>query len=400
MKSRQLHRYTIPAFAVLFFILSFIVGFYVGKQHSTFASVNLQNKESDIQPAADFAPFWKVWKLINEKYPDTKTTDQDKVWGAIQGLVSSLDDPYSVFMLPQQAQSFEEDIQGEFSGVGMEVGVKDKVLTVIAPLKDTPAERAGIKPGDKIYKIGDKVTADLSIDEAVKLIRGEPGTVVSITVFHEGETEPTEIKITRSTIAIPTIETELRSDGIFVISLYSFTANSADLFRDALKEYKNTGSKKLILDLRNNPGGYLESAIDMASWFLPSGTPVVIEDFGKEHTEKIYRSKGYDGFKDTNMIILVDGGSASASEILAGALSEHGKAKLVGTKTYGKGSVQELVQVTKDTALKITVAKWLTPNRVSISAQGLKPDVAIEITKEDKEKKRDPQMEKAVELLK
>jgi carboxyl-terminal processing protease len=197
------------------------------------------------------------------------------------------------------------------------------------------------------------------------------------------------------------IDTELRSDGVFVISLYSFSANSTKLFRNALEEFANSGSSRLVLDLRGNPGGYLEAAIDMASWFLPSGDVVVSEDFGKNGEPLIHRSRGYDVFTDKlKMVVLVDGGSASASEILAGALRDNGKATLVGETTYGKGSVQEVVNLTNDTALKITIAKWFTPKGISISEEGITPDIQVPFTEEDAKAKRDPQLDRAVEFLK
>ena len=299
-----------------------------------------------------------------------------------------------------ETKSFEEEIAGNFDGIGMEVGIKNKVLTVIAPLKDTPAYRANIKSGDKILKIDTTVTSDLSIEKAIKLIRGPKGTIVSLTIFREGNEKPEEIKITRDTINIPTLDTELRKDGIFVIKLYSFSANSANLFRNAMKQFLESGSDKLLLDLRGNPGGYLDAAVDMASWFLKGGKTIVTEDYGNSKTAEIFRSKGYDIFNDKlKFVILIDGGSASASEILAGAMQDNGRAKLVGAQSFGKGSVQEVVSITPDTILKITVAKWLTPSGVSISEKGLTPDYPVEITQKDLDAKTDPQLNKAVELL-
>ncbi|MBP9711417.1 MAG: S41 family peptidase [Candidatus Pacebacteria bacterium] len=381
----------------------FALGLGIG-MHSRPASekiIDLENKESEISAKTDFAPFWKVWNIIDEKSPNaSKADDQKRVYSAIAGLMGSLGDPYSVFFLPDEAKSFEEQIAGNFSGVGMEVGIKNKILTVIAPIKDTPAYRAGIKAGDLILKIDDKITSDLGVDEAIKLIRGEKGTTVTITILHEGESDPKEIKIVRDVINIPTLDTETRPDGIFVIHLYSFTANSADLFRGAMKEFVESNSDKLILDLRGNPGGYLDAAVDISSWFLDGGKTVVTEDYGSNRKPTVYRSKGYNIFNDKlKFAILIDGGSASASEIVAGAMQDNKKAVLVGSQSFGKGSVQETVKVTPDTLLKITVAKWLTPNGNTIAEVGLTPDYKVEYTKKDKESKKDPQMDKAVEIL-
>lgn len=387
---------------ILIIVVFFALGVYIGfHNRPEITKAAITGKETAVSTQADFSPFWKAWNTINEKSPNaSKITDQERVYGAISGLVGSLNDPYSVFFAPDEAKMFESDITGNFSGVGMEVGIKNKVLTVIAPLKDTPAYKANIKPGDKILKIDTKMTSDLSIEKAIKLIRGEKGTTVALTIFRDGEKTPREVKIVRDTINVPTLDTEIRPDGIFVIKLYSFSANSAQLFRDAIQKFSESKSDKLLLDLRGNPGGYLDAAVSMSSWFLPSGKVVVTEDYGTNEKPKQYRSAGYDIFNDNlKFTILIDGGSASASEILAGAMQDYGKAKLVGDKSYGKGSVQEVINLTPDTILKITVAKWLTPNGNSISEKGLTPDYKVEYTTKDAEIKKDPQLDKAVDLL-
>jgi carboxyl-terminal processing protease len=391
------------AIVVFLLVLFFALGVYVGTLNRPAIEkiVGVAGKETQIATEVDFSPFWKAWDIMNEKYPDTsKISDQDRVYGAISGLVSSLNDPYSVFFPPDEAKSFEEEIAGNFDGIGMEVGMKDEILIVVAPLKDTPAYRADIKSGDAILKIDGTVTSGMSIDEAIKMIRGPKGTTVALTIFRQGDKQPKEVKIVRDTINIPTLDTEIRSDGIFVVKLYSFSANSANLFRNAMQQFYTSGSNKLLLDLRGNPGGYLDAAVDMASWFLKSGKVIVTEDYGNNSPSDTYRSKGYDMFGDKlKFVILIDEGSASASEILAGAMQDNGIAKLVGTQSFGKGSVQEVVDITSDTILKITVAKWLTPNGTSISEKGLTPDYPVEITQKDIEAKIDPQMNKAVELL-
>ena len=381
---------------------AFFLGVYVDNHNRpAIDKVLLANKETAVTTEADFSPFWKVWNEINAKSPNaSKTPDQARVYGAISGLMSSLNDPYSVFFGPDEAKSFEDQIAGNFGGVGMEVGIKNKLLTVIAPLKDTPAYRAGIKPGDIILKIDKTVTSNLSIEEAIKLMRGDKGTTVTLTTFREGDKNPREVAIVRDIINIPTLDTELRSDGIFVIKLYSFSANSANLFRDAMKKFVESKSNKLLLDLRGNPGGYLDAAVDISSWFLPSGKVVVTEDYGGNKPADVMRSRGYNIFSDKlKFVILIDGGSASASEIVSGAMQDQGRAKLVGAQSFGKGSVQETEKITPDTLLKITVAKWLTPNGTWISLKGLTPDYPVEITQKDIDNKIDPQLNKAVELL-
>jgi len=389
---------------VLITVLVFIFGLYIGfAQNDRFENLaTFIAPKNKVDPnTIDLGPFWKVWEALDEKYPGASDTDnQERVYGAIKGLVGSLEDPYTSFFTPEEAKLFEEDIAGNFSGVGMEVGMKNKILTVIAPLKNTPAYKAGIKSGDKVLQIDEKLTNDMTIEEAIKLIRGERGTTVALTIYREGENKPREIKIVRDTINVPTLDTELRKDRIFVIKLYSFGATSINLFREAIQEFSNAKTDKLLIDLRGNPGGYLEAAVDMASWFLPNGKTVLIEDYGEGQKQKIYRSHGYDIFNDNlKFVILIDGGSASASEILAGAMQDHNRAKIVGTQSYGKGSVQEVIDITKGTLLKVTVAKWLTPSGFSLSNKGLTPDYIVEQRDDLSGEKTDAQLEKAVELL-
>jgi carboxyl-terminal processing protease len=389
--------------AILCIALFFVLGVYIGDNNRPEIDkvLGVSNKETQVATQADFSPFWKVWNTMNEKsLTVSQISDQDKVYGAISGLVGSLNDPYSEFFNPDETKSFESQISGSFDGVGMEVGIKDNILTVIAPLKDTPAYKAGIQPGDKILKIDNTVTTNLNVDDAIKLMRGDKGTTVTLTILRDPEQQPQIIKIVRDTIAIPTLDTINRKDGIFVIKLYSFDQNSADLFRGAMKQFVASGDTKLVLDLRGNPGGYLDAAVDMASWFLPGDKTVVTEDYGTKQAPDVFKSKGYNIFTNKlKFVVLIDGGSASASEILAGALQDNGIAKLVGAQSFGKGSVQEVVNVTPDTILKITVARWLTPNGTSISEKGLTPDYPVAITQKDVDAKLDPQMDKAVELL-
>ncbi|MES2436866.1 MAG: S41 family peptidase [Patescibacteria group bacterium] len=389
---------------------AFVIGARYGAVNSTFAGTNVApnivNKDSGQPENVDFSLFWRAWDHLNEKFVETHgtsskaITDEDKVYGAIKGLAESLGDPYTTFFPPQENKDFQAEISGNFEGVGMEVGTRDDILTVIAPLKNTPAFKAGVKAGDKILKIDNTVSTNMSADEAVSLIKGKKGTTVTLTLLGTNDSQPREVKIVRDRIEIPTLDTELRSDGIYVIKLYSFTSNSANLFRGALEQFVKSKNNKLIIDLRGNPGGYLDAAIDMASWFLPADKIVVQEDKGSNSEKIVYKSKGYNIFNNNlKVVVLVDGGSASASEILAGALQENGVGKLVGTKTFGKGSVQELVNLNPDTSLKITIARWLTPKGNTISEQGLKPDVEVKVTDADIEKKIDAQLNKAVELL-
>lgn len=354
----------------------------------------------------DLKEFWQIWDLLDTKFVDATSspkdtlTNESKIDGAIEGLVRSYGDPYTIYLPPEEASHFDEDIQGNFSGVGMEVGMRENMISVIAPLPESPAEKAGMLSGDIIVKIDGKSTDGMNIDQAVKLIRGEKGTQVNLTVYREGEEEFRDVSITRDTISIPTSKTEIKDD-VFIVSLYSFNALAEREMQNALREFVQSGKKNLIIDLRGNPGGYLQSAVSIASYFLPTGEVVVRENFGSEAPEEIYRSSGkvLGSFAPKKIVVLVDKGSASASEILAGALQEHHAATLIGSQTFGKGSVQELVPLQSGASLKVTVARWLTPNGVSISNGGLTPDIKIERTLEDRKAGKDPQLEKAIEFF-
>jgi len=355
-------------------------------------------------PTLDFTEFWKVYNTLNAKFvpsnaSTTLPTHEEKIWGAIQGLTESFGDPYTVFLPPEEAKMFQEEISGSFSGVGMEIGLnQDGVLTVIAPLKNTPAERAGIMAGDLILSIDGKSTEGMTTDAAVKLIRGPKGSSVSLTLLSGGKS--IETSVVRDTIQVPTLDTSFNDEtGIYTIALYEFTGTSVSLFNDALADFRTSGAKKLIIDLRGNPGGYLDAAVKISSFFLPRGEVVVTEDYKGKEQNIIHRSSGRGGVPEgTQIVILINQGSASASEIVAGALKDHGKATLIGTRSFGKGSVQELISVGQG-ALKVTVARWLTPSGKSISDGGLAPDINIERAPEDIAAGRDPQMDRAVEFL-
>jgi carboxyl-terminal processing protease len=357
------------------------------------------------QPAegVDLTEFWRVWSLMEEKFvkdADSVLTEEERVEGAIAGLVASYGDPYTVFMPPVEASEFEETIAGNFSGVGMEVGLRENLITVIAPLPDTPAFTAGVLPGDVIVSIDGASTERMNLDEAVSLIRGERGTTVNLSLYRDGSLELLELAIVRDVITIPTIKTEEVGD-VFVISLYNFNALAESGMQNALRAYTESGKKKLLLDLRGNPGGFLQSSISIASYFLPTGKVVLRESFGGETEEVLYRSQGrmLGSFAPEDMVILVDGGSASASEILAGALQEYKVATIIGDTTFGKGSVQELVRLPNGSSLKVTIARWFTPEGRSISEGGLEPDIFVERTPEDRVNEVDPQKDAALRWL-
>lgn len=396
-------RFLLFLVALLIIGAGFGVGVYVGynERPAIEKVTSAYNKEPRKPPEVDFLPFWHVWNLLEEKHVGRSDLDrQGMVYGAISGLVKSLDDPYTVFLPPREKELFESEVSGKFEGIGAEIGMRKSILTIISPLAGSPAKAAGLLAGDKVFKIDDTVTADLSLDEAVDLIRGPQGTTVALTVLRNGEDETRVIEIVRNIIRLPILEMEKREDGIFIIRLFNFSESAPHEFRKVVGEVAKSGASKLVLDLRNNPGGFLEAAVDIASWFLEAGKVVAREDFGEGESEELYRSKGYNVLKDMPVAVLINEGSASASEILAGALRDHKASPLIGKKSFGKGSVQELTRVTDETSVKITIAQWLTPSGVSLHETGLEPDEVVEATFKDIEEGKDPQLERAIEILK
>lgn len=393
------------AFALVL-VLGFVGGIRVGATSSSDLLTHVpflgDGLNATPDTSADFTDFWKVWNVLNDRFVQThgSTTPnvKERLYGAMAGLAASYGDPYTVFMPPEQSKVFQETISGEFGGVGMEMDIKDKRLTVIAPLKDSPAERAGVRAGDLVAAIDGKSTDGIAIDAAVKQIRGKKGTEVTLTLVRDNEI--IEVTIVRDTIQVPTIKSSYDAKtGIFTISIYEFTATAATLFDKALVEFRNSGSRKLIIDVRGDPGGYLDAAVSVASHFLPEGTTIVTEDYKGKQQNLVHRSRGTGGVPENlRVVVLIDKGSASASEILAGALKDNDVATLIGTRSFGKGSVQELVEIGGG-ALKVTIARWLTPSGRSISDGGLTPDIEVERTAEDFKAQKDPQMDRAVEYL-
>lgn len=364
-----------------------------------FWSAILDNKnDKKIEEKVDFGIFWETWKLVEDKYKLEPLDYQKMVYGAISGMVNSLNDPYTVFLSPEDNKMFEQDMEGSFSGIGAEIGFRDKMLTIIAPLKDSPAEKAGVLAGDIILKIDGKEIMKMSLDEAVRLIRGEKGTKVKLTISRNGLEKLKEIEITRDIIVINTVEWEMKDNKIAYIRINQFKADTAAELDDKIDEMLLSESRGIILDLRNNPGGYLDVAIDVASRFMDKDKVVVVEDYGGK--QNIHKTDGPKRFDNIPIIVLVNEGSASASEILAGAFRDNFGSKLVGKKTFGKGLVQEMERLKDGSALKITVAKWLTPNGTNINKNGIEPDFEVDMTEQDYKEKRDPQLEKALEILK
>jgi len=380
-----------PVVLFLGFAIIFVSGFFVGH----FATYVVP------QPGTiDFSLFWDAYNKLQEKFIDSsKINDQKIIYGAIEGMANSVGDPYTNFFNPEEAKKFKQDLEGSFTGIGAEIGIKKDLLTIVAPLKNTPAERAGLKPGDIVVKINNQDASKMSTEEAVDLIRGPKGTTVVLLIFRESWGKTKEISIVRDTIKISTIEWTLKDNDVAYIQIYQFGLNLSSEFRNVAMQIMQSPAKRIVLDLRGNPGGYLETAQDIAGWFLQPGQVVLIEDFKDKSKQQIYKAEGNAQLANYPMVVLINEGSASASEILAGALRDNRDIKLVGEKSFGKGSVQEVAELPNGSFLKITIAKWLTPKGSLIAEVGLTPDVKIAIIDDDVTIKKDPQLDKALEIV-
>jgi len=400
----------ISAAIILLLIVSFFsykVGFFFGQESifETPPSVIINPDSDNIKNKVDFSIFWEAWrKLENDFFEKERINYQEMVYGAIRGMVESLEDPYTTFFTPEKTDEFERELSGKYEGVGMEVGIRDDVITVISPLEGTPAQRAGLMPGDKILKIEDVSTENISLEEAVRLIRGPKGTEVTLLIDRKSWESPKLVTLKRDEIKIPTLKWEFKKvnnkEQIVYIKIHQFNQILSSEFKKMAIEVLNSSADRIILDLRNNPGGYLDVAQEIASWFLKEGEIVVWQDLGPGKGRKAFKAKGPGKFAQFPVVVLINKGSASGAEIVAGALRDNRGIKLVGETSFGKGSVQEQVFLKDGSSLKITVAKWLTPNGDSINEKGLEPDVNVEMTEEDFDEGKDTQLEKALEIIK
>ena len=391
--------------SIFLILISFSIGFVANNFFNSLESkeniTGLVNLDSDtnneIEDKADFSLFWDAWKTIEDDYTIEQLDYQKMVYGAISGMVNSLDDPYTVFLTPEENKMFNQDINGKFGGVGAEIGFRDGLLTVIAPLKNSPAEKAGLLAGDIILKVDNEEIIGANIDKAIYLIRGKKGTKVILTISREGVEELKEIEIIRDIIVVETIEWKMVENNIAYISISQFNEDTSLEFDNYINDILIEDPNGIILDLRNNPGGYLNDTEEIASRFINKGEIIVIESY--KNSKEIHKSRGGQRFGGIPVVVLINEGSASASEILAGTLKDNSKAKLVGKKTFGKGLVQIMENLKDGSAVKVSVSRWLTPNGVDINKNGIEPDFEVELTLDDYLNEKDPQLEKAIELL-
>ncbi len=359
-----------------------------------------QNTATPEELQKTFAPFWQAWDLIHQEFVDQPVDDQKLMRGAIKGMLESLGDPHTAYLDPEQYKELTTQLLGEeqYEGIGAWVDTTSDYLTIISPMPKSPAEKAGLRTGDKIIAIDGKDMTGIDGEVVRKQVLGPAGTTVTLTILREGM-EPFDVQITRASINVPSLESRMLEDDIGYIHLYIFGDKTREELRSALREILAQKPKGLILDLRYNGGGYLTTAIDVASEFIDSGV-VMYEEYG-DGTKKTYEAKRGGLATDIPLVVLINEGSASASEIVAGAIQDRGRGKLVGVTSFGKGSVQIPTEL-KDNqgAVRITIARWLTPNGRTIHGVGLEPDVTVPYTDEERSAGRDPQLEKAIELLK
>ncbi len=389
---------------IIFLFLAFGGGYLIGNKRVANGPVpqgegqvlGQSSVPSFLSKDVDFKHFWEVWKIVNESHYKQPVSDKSLYYGAMKGMLSGLEDPYTVYFDPEEAKEFKSNLDGTFSGIGAEIGIREDKLRVVAPLDGSPAKKAGLQPDDWIMAIDGKVTTGMSVDQAVSLIRGEIGTQVTLSISREEGKEALEVKISRDKIVINSVKWKLDDQKIMRISITTFNQDTNALFSAAIQEALTKNARGIILDLRSNPGGLLTSAIDVASAWV-GYEPVVSE----RTKDQVMSFKGLKAplLTDIPTVVLVNGGSASASEIVAGALQDYGFAKLVGTKTFGKGSVQDYREFQDGSAMKVTTATWYTPKGRTINETGITPDIVVEYSLDEFKAGKDPQLATAIQIL-
>jgi carboxyl-terminal processing protease len=378
--------------ALVIFIAGTVLGYGIRE-------LFLDDTPSD-QAAEAFGLYWEVWNRVEEQFYGGIPQEANTTYGAIRGSLATLEDPYTVFLEPEPAAKEKAQLEGQFGGIGAFVQQNEDGEIVLNPMRDQPASQAGLQEGDVLLKVdGADILPDMTVDDVVNLIRGEVGTTVLLSVRREGSDAPVDISITRAIIETPSVTWRILEDApeIGYIQLTSFTERSNGEIETAFDELATQGAEFYILDLRHNGGGLLDAAIDVASQFLSDG--VVVREDRQNEGERVYEVRGGGNALSEPLVVLVNGGTASASEIVAGALQDYGRATLIGEKTFGKGSVQLIYELSDKSRLHVTVAKWFTPNGNAIDGTGLAPDIESLISEEDRNNQQDPQLERAIDFL-
>jgi len=386
---------------ILFVAAIYLAGYAVGHKNIEFDKGYIPKiVNTDLGKPADvnFSVFWNAYDLLKDDYFGfSSVKNQDLLYGAITGMVNSLKDPYTVFMTKDESKQFDEDLSGKFDGIGAELEAKDGNLIIVAPLEGSPSEKAGLNAQDLIMKIDGQDVSEMTFYSAINKIRGKKGSTLTLGIFRRGWDSTKDIKIVRDTIVVKSVSFEMKK-GYAYIKINQFGDDTTGLMNKAMDFVTKNNAKGIIVDLRNNPGGYLQSAVDTANLFLEKGKVIVYEK-GKEGTEIASRTDSEPKFKDKPLVVLVNGGSASASEIFSGAIQDYHRGKIVGETTFGKGCVQTIKDLPDGSSIKVTIAEWLTPNKRQINKKGIEPDVKIDLTDDDKKAGNDPQLDKALEEI-
>ncbi|HEX3099670.1 MAG TPA: S41 family peptidase [Patescibacteria group bacterium] len=390
---------------ILFIIIggSFRLGYVSGAKGLTLdgKSLTVINK-GDVPKVADYNLLWDAIKIVQSKYIDSSSIDPQKIlYGAIRGAIAAAGDEYTQYFDPTAYSDFKTELQGSFSGIGAEIGESPDGIVIIAPLEDTPAAKAGLMPKDLVLKINGEATSGMTAEQAANKIRGAEGSQVTLTLFRAGGEDSFDVTLTRQKIAIKSVKltySEVNGKKIAVIKISKFGDDTEQLFNDAVKDVQKNNPAGVVLDLRNDPGGYLQTSVAVASQWLEKDK-LIVKEAHSDSDVISYNSDGSNGLGKFKTVVLINGGSASAAEILAGALKDDGVAQLIGEKSFGKGSVQELIAFgpDKDMAVKVTVAKWITPGGKNLNKDGLDPDIKVDLTPDDAKNKRDPQMDRALQ---
>lgn len=384
----------------LLVLFALFVGYLFGHQNLQYSlsqGIAVKNADLGKPPALDFGPFWDVFNRVQAEYFG-KINSQKWVEGAIRGALASLEDPYSTYLNTEESKLLNADLSGQLEGVGVEIALKNNRPTVMSALPDSPAEKAGIKTLDQVTKIDDKDTAGMSLADVVNAIRGKPNTKISLTIYREKTSETKTYEIIRQKIQVDDITYQKMDGGVAYIRVRQFGDKLDESVDRVAAKFAEDQGKKIILDLRDNPGGILDQAVSLTGAFLEPGK-IVVQEKNKEGKTSVYQASQVNPFKNVSVVVLINSGSASASEITAGALRDHGRAVLVGEKTYGKGTVQALENLAGGGSLKITVAEWLTPNGEGFDKKGIAPDIEVGLSDEDFNNNRDPQLDRAVEQI-
>lgn len=385
---------------LILLIIVYNFGYFMGRRGFVFEPKDFKVVNQNQEPQnVDYNLLWDALDVVNKNYIDQPVDQQKELYGAVKGAVGAAGDAYTTYFSPDDLNNFETSLKGSFEGIGAEVGMQDNNIVIVSPLDGSPAQQAGLKPKDIIAKVNGELTTGWSVDQAVNKIRGPKGTNVTLTIVRQGKSQPFDVTITRNTITVKSVKWEVKTVNnkkVAVITISQYGDDTKGLFDQAVNDILKQNVSGIIIDERNNPGGYLQTAVDLASYWVDQGK-VIVTEAHSDGTAQKYNGEGNNRLAGIKTVVLINGGSASAAEIFAGALHDYHDAELVGNKSFGKGSVQELIDLKEGGAVKVTVAKWITPGGINLNHNGLDPDVKVDLSDSDLSAGKDPQMDTAVQ---